>query len=46
MAFALELMGVRGVRNYCRGWGEWGNEEGLPVMVPEEQKGEAEDAAK
>lgn len=45
MAFALELMGVRDVRNYYRGWSEWGNEEGLPVMVPEEQKRKAEDTA-
>lgn len=45
MAFALELMGAKDVRNYYRGWSEWGNEEGLPVMVPEEQTGEAEDTA-
>ena len=26
MAFALELMGVREVANYYRGWSEWGND--------------------
>lgn len=35
MAFTLELMGAQDVRNYYRGWGEWGNAEHAPVVVPE-----------
>lgn len=31
MAFALELMGADQVRNYYRGWSEWGNREDTPV---------------
>ena len=40
MAFGLELMGAKDVRNYYRGWGEWGNAKDTPVIVPrkEEQK--------
>jgi thiosulfate/3-mercaptopyruvate sulfurtransferase len=38
MAFGLELMGVDQVRNYYRGWGEWGNLETTPVEVPQDQK--------
>jgi thiosulfate/3-mercaptopyruvate sulfurtransferase len=34
MAFGLELMGAKDVRNYYRGWGEWGNSEDTPVIVP------------
>jgi thiosulfate/3-mercaptopyruvate sulfurtransferase len=34
MAFALQLMGADDVRNYYRGWGEWGNAEGTPIEVP------------
>jgi thiosulfate/3-mercaptopyruvate sulfurtransferase len=34
MAFGLELMGGKDVRNYYRGWGEWGNAEDTPVAVP------------
>ncbi len=34
MAFGLELMGAKEVRNYYRGWGEWGNSDDAPVMVP------------
>ncbi len=34
MAFGLELMGAKEVRNYYRGWGEWGNADDAPVMVP------------
>lgn len=34
MAFALELMGAANVRNYYRGWGEWGNSKETPVVVP------------
>jgi thiosulfate/3-mercaptopyruvate sulfurtransferase len=35
MAFGLELMGGKDVRNYYRGWGEWGNSEETPIVVPE-----------
>jgi thiosulfate/3-mercaptopyruvate sulfurtransferase len=35
MAFGLELMGAKGVRNYYRGWAEWGNSEDTPVVVQE-----------
>jgi thiosulfate/3-mercaptopyruvate sulfurtransferase len=35
MAFTLELMGAKAVRNYYRGWGEWGNSDRTPVVVPE-----------
>jgi thiosulfate/3-mercaptopyruvate sulfurtransferase len=31
MAFGLELMGAEGVRNYYRGWSDWGNAEDTPV---------------
>ena len=31
MAFGLELMGAQDVRNYYRGWSEWGNVEDTPV---------------
>jgi thiosulfate/3-mercaptopyruvate sulfurtransferase len=34
MAFALELMGVKSVRNYYRSWSEWGNAEDTPVEKP------------
>ena len=34
MAFGLELMGAQDVRNYYRGWGEWGNTPGVPVEIP------------
>ena len=39
MAFALELMGVRDVRNYYRSWSEWGNAEDTPVERPPAKKG-------
>ncbi|NUQ65402.1 MAG: sulfurtransferase [Pirellulales bacterium] len=42
MAFGLELMGAKDVRNYYRGWNEWGNEESTPVVVPEEGKEKSE----
>lgn len=32
MAFTLELMGARQVRNYYRGWAEWGNADDTPVV--------------
>ena len=34
MAFALELMGARDVRNYYRSWNEWGNDPDTPVVTP------------
>ncbi len=38
MAFGLELMGAKDVRNYYRSWGEWGNADDTPV-VPGKSKG-------
>lgn len=32
MAFGLELMGAEDVRNYYRGWSEWGNAGDTPVV--------------
>jgi thiosulfate/3-mercaptopyruvate sulfurtransferase len=37
MAFALELMGAKDARNYYPGWSEWGNDDDLPIVVPEKQ---------
>jgi len=34
MAFALELMGVKSVRNYYRSWSEWGNADDTPIEKP------------
>jgi thiosulfate/3-mercaptopyruvate sulfurtransferase len=34
LAFALELMGARDVRNYYRSWAEWGNADDTPVEKP------------
>jgi thiosulfate/3-mercaptopyruvate sulfurtransferase len=34
MAFALELMGGKDVRNYYRSWSEWGNDPATPVVTP------------
>jgi thiosulfate/3-mercaptopyruvate sulfurtransferase len=34
MAFALELMGGKDVRNYYRSWAEWGNAADTPVVRP------------
>lgn len=36
MAFALELMGGNQVSNYYRSWGEWGNLEDTPIVIPEQ----------
>jgi thiosulfate/3-mercaptopyruvate sulfurtransferase len=38
MAFALELMGGRDVRNYYRSWAEWGNADDTPVVKPRPQR--------
>ena len=35
MVFALELMGAEHVRNYYRGWSEWGNLDETPIVKPE-----------
>ena len=34
LAFALELMGAKDVRNYYRSWNEWGNDPDTPIVVP------------
>lgn len=36
MAFALELMGGKDVRNYYRSWAEWGNAADTPVEKPKQ----------
>lgn len=38
MAFALELMGAKEVRNYYRSWAEWGNDPATPVDKPAPKK--------
>jgi thiosulfate/3-mercaptopyruvate sulfurtransferase len=38
MAFGLELMGAKDVRNYYRGWSEWGNADDTPIVVPKEKE--------
>jgi thiosulfate/3-mercaptopyruvate sulfurtransferase len=35
MALALDLMGAKDIRNYYRGWSEWGNREDTPIVVPD-----------
>jgi thiosulfate/3-mercaptopyruvate sulfurtransferase len=37
MAFTLELMGAKDVRNYYRSWAEWGNAEDTPVVQPKQK---------
>jgi thiosulfate/3-mercaptopyruvate sulfurtransferase len=34
LAFALELMGAKDVRNYYRSWNEWGNDPDTPIVTP------------
>lgn len=34
LAFGLELMGAKNVRNYYKSWAEWGNAGDTPVEVP------------
>ena len=34
MAFGMELMGAKTVRNYYRGWSEWGNLADTPITIP------------
>jgi thiosulfate/3-mercaptopyruvate sulfurtransferase len=38
MAFGLELMGAKDVRNYYKSWAEWGNAEDTPIMRPAPKK--------
>jgi thiosulfate/3-mercaptopyruvate sulfurtransferase len=38
MAFALELMGAKGVRNYYKSWAEWGNSDDTPIARPTPKK--------
>jgi len=38
MAFGMELMGAKDVRNYYKSWGEWGNADDTPI-VPGKPKG-------
>jgi thiosulfate/3-mercaptopyruvate sulfurtransferase len=38
LAFAVELMGGREVRNYYRSWAEWGNDKETPVVKPKAKK--------
>lgn len=38
MAFTLELMGNKDVRNYYRSWAEWGNAEDTPIEKPTPKK--------
>jgi thiosulfate/3-mercaptopyruvate sulfurtransferase len=34
MAFGLELMGAKDVRNYYKSWSEWGNDPDVPIETP------------
>lgn len=38
MAFAMELMGAKDVKNYHRSWAEWGNAEDTPIVKPTPKK--------
>jgi len=40
MAFGMELMGAKDVRNYYKSWGEWGNADDTPIVPgkPKEKK--------
>lgn len=38
MAYGLELMGAKDVRNYYKSWTEWGNDENTPIVVPKREK--------
>jgi thiosulfate/3-mercaptopyruvate sulfurtransferase len=35
LAFTLELMGAKDVRNYYRSWAEWGNAKDTPIEKPQ-----------
>src|SRR5260370_4767592 len=34
MAFTLDLMGVKSIRNYYQSWSEWGNADDTPIEKP------------
>ena len=38
MAYGLELMGAKDVKNYYRSWSEWGNDADTPVVKPGPKK--------
>jgi thiosulfate/3-mercaptopyruvate sulfurtransferase len=38
LAFVVELMGGKEVRNYYRSWSEWGNAEDTPIIKPKPRK--------
>jgi len=38
MAYGLELMGAKDVRNYYKSWSEWVNADDTPVVKPEPKK--------
>ena len=38
LAFVLELMGGKDVRNYYRSWSEWGNDPATPIVKPKTGK--------
>jgi thiosulfate/3-mercaptopyruvate sulfurtransferase len=38
MAFGLELMGAKDVRNYYKSWAEWGNADDTPIVAGEGKK--------
>jgi thiosulfate/3-mercaptopyruvate sulfurtransferase len=38
MAYGLELMGAKDVKNYYKSWSEWGNSEDTPVAKPRPKK--------
>jgi thiosulfate/3-mercaptopyruvate sulfurtransferase len=42
MAFGMELMGAKQVRNYYQSWNEWGNSDDTPIVVSEKAKELAE----
>jgi thiosulfate/3-mercaptopyruvate sulfurtransferase len=38
LAFVVELMGGKEVRNYYRSWSEWGNDPDVPIVRPKEKE--------
>jgi thiosulfate/3-mercaptopyruvate sulfurtransferase len=38
MAFVLELMGGKEVRNYYKSWADWGNDPDTPIVKPQPKK--------
>jgi thiosulfate/3-mercaptopyruvate sulfurtransferase len=37
LAFVVELMGGKEVRNYYRSWSEWGNADDTPIEKPKKK---------